>query len=121
IARLIADLDSNRFKVRKQATEELERLGPRATRALQKALQGQPTLETRMRLRRLLDLLEKPGVPSLPSGELVGLRVLEALELAGTAEAQRALEEVTHGPEERWAREAKLALERLSRRTAARK
>src|SRR5262249_46404862 len=43
IARLIADLDSDQFKVRQQATEELERLGPRAASALRKALQGQPT------------------------------------------------------------------------------
>src|SRR5207245_10314683 len=99
--------DSNRFKVRRQATEELERLGPRAASALRKALQGQLTPETRMRLRQLLEQLEKPGTPSLPSVELVGLRVLEALELAGTAEAQRALEDVTHGTEECWAREAK--------------
>jgi WD40 repeat protein len=118
IARLIADLDSNRFKVRQQATEELERLGPRAASALRKALQGQPTVETRMRLRRLLEQLEKPGAASLPSVELVGLRVLEALEQAGTAEARRALEEATHGTEERWASEAKAALERLARRGA---
>jgi WD40 repeat protein len=121
IARLIADLDSNRFKVRQQATEELERLGPKAASALRKALQGQPTLETRMRLGRLLEQLEKPGAPSLPTEELVGLRVLEALELAGTAEAQRTLEAVTHGTEERWASEAKGALERLTRRAAARR
>jgi hypothetical protein len=120
IARLIADLDSNRFKVRQQATEELERLGPRAARALRKALQGQPTAEARTRLRRLLEQLEKPGGPLLPSIELVGLRVLEALERAGTVEAQRTLEAVTHGTEDRWASEAKAALERLTRRSAAR-
>ena len=61
------------------------------------------------------------GLVVLFTGELVGLRVLEALELAGTAEAQRALEEATHGTEERWASEAKAALERLARRAAARK
>ncbi|HKB39146.1 MAG TPA: hypothetical protein VKD72_22090, partial [Gemmataceae bacterium] len=120
IARLIADLDSDRFKVRQRATEELERLGPKVASAMRKALQGEPTPETRMRLRRLLELLEKPGAPSLPTEELVGLRVLEALELAGTAEARRALEAVAHGTAERWASEAKAALERLARRSAAR-
>jgi WD40 repeat protein len=120
IARLIADLDSNRFKVRQQATEELERLGPKAASALRKALQGQPTPETRMRLRRLVEQLENPGAPALPTEELVGLRVLEALELAGTTEARRALEEVAHGTAERWPSEAKAALERLARRSAAR-
>src|SRR6185503_19962498 len=49
IARLIADLDSGRFKVRQQATLELERLGPGVARALRKALRGQPTAETRTR------------------------------------------------------------------------
>ena len=64
----------------------------------------------------MLEQLEKPGAPSLPTEELVGLRVLEALERAGTAEARRALEEVAHGTTERWASEAKAALQRLRRK-----
>ena len=105
--------------MRQQATEELRRLGPGAAGALREALRGRPTAEARARLRRLLEELERPGAPPPPSAELVGLRVLEALELAGTAEARRALGEVARGPGGRWAGEAKAALERLARRAPA--
>jgi WD40 repeat protein len=115
LARLVADLDDDDFAVREQATRELERLGARAEPALRKALEGQPSAEVRARVGGLLEKLK--GGPPLPSAELVAQRALEALELAGTAEARQALKELTGGPPDgAIAEAAKAALERLAAR-----
>ena len=114
IARLIADLDSDNFEERKQATEELEKLGELAETALERVLAGQPSLEVRQRAEALLDRLRQ-AVAS-PEALRQG-RALEVLELSGTAEARRLLEELAKGaPEARLTRDAQEALERLARR-----
>ncbi len=83
---------------------------------MRRALAGKPTPEARSRIERLLQRIEQAG-SAAPSQELVGLRILEALEKAGTAEARQVLAEVAKGDAEaRWVREAKAALQRLTRR-----
>jgi hypothetical protein len=114
IARLIKDLDSESFEERRQATEELEKLGDLAESALEKVLAGQVALEVRQRAEMLLEKLEK-SVSSLE--QLRQTRALEMLEHIGTAEARKVLEQLATGaPEARQTRDAQAALERLARR-----
>src|SRR5207249_3211642 len=49
-AQLLADLDSPKFRVRQQATQELEYLGRYVLADLAKALKGKPNLEVAVRL-----------------------------------------------------------------------
>jgi RNA polymerase sigma factor (sigma-70 family) len=115
VARLIADLDSDQFVVRKQAADELEKLGEAATAMYRTALAGNPSLELRRRLEALLEKQDQERrMPSLERLRI--LRALEALELAGTPKARQLLQKLTGGaPEACLTREAKAALERLAR------
>jgi hypothetical protein len=111
--KLLADLDSDDFQVRQQATEELGRLGERVRRHLVRALADQPTPEQR---RRIEGVLEKLGSPlSSPDG-LRLRRSVEALERMGTPEARELLEALADGPaDDALAQEAQQALRRLKR------
>jgi RNA polymerase sigma factor (sigma-70 family) len=110
LARLVADLDNDDFKVREKATEELEKLGPSAAVALRKALDGKPSPEMRKRVETLLDKLSGPT--DNPE-TLRAIRAVEALEQVGTPEARRVLEGLGKGSEgARLTAEAKAALAR---------
>jgi RNA polymerase sigma factor (sigma-70 family) len=115
LARLLADLDSDRFEQRRQAQSELEGLGELAEPALRKALAGNPPLDLHQRLERLLDRLSG----QVPSAEhLRDLRAVELLEWVGSSEAQQLLQILAGGaPEARLTREARSALRRLTRQT----
>jgi RNA polymerase sigma factor (sigma-70 family) len=118
LARLIADLDSNRFAVRAAAQKELDRLGEAAAGACRKAREGRPSVEVR---RRLESLLGKQGHQEWdPSPQrLRALRALEVLELLGTEEAREVLKALARGaPGAQLTREAKASLQRLSRLSA---
>jgi hypothetical protein len=116
IARLIADLDDDKFATREKASGELEKLGVRAEPALRRALEGEASAEVRSRVQRLLKRFDTPQGP-LPSPELVRLRVVEALEANGTREARQVLAELSEGATDApLTREAKASLQRLSRR-----
>ncbi|HKB36953.1 MAG TPA: PQQ-binding-like beta-propeller repeat protein, partial [Gemmataceae bacterium] len=111
LERLIADLDDERFAVRRDAFEALELLGQRAVPALRKALQGPPSLELRKRVEELLHLLAVRGVSR---AEVRLLRALEALEGIATPEARALLEVLAKGDPEAVATvESRAALERL--------
>lgn len=116
----IADLDSNTFGTREKATAELERVGPLAAPALTKKLKEQlPSLEVRRRMERIL---EKQESHSLSPDELRAWRAVEVLEMIGTAEARAVLETLAKGaPGAVQTEDAKKALARLGRRTAAAK
>jgi RNA polymerase sigma factor (sigma-70 family) len=116
LARLIADLDSDRFEVRARAQRELEKLGELAAPALRKALPS-PSAEVR---RKAEALLAKADSLTPAPERLRELRAVEALEHAGTPEARRLLGTLSRGAAgARLTREARLAAERLSRRPAA--
>jgi hypothetical protein len=93
LARLIADLDDERFPVREQASGELARLAESAKPALQQALAAGPSPEARRRIERLLDRLERP----LPVERVRYVRAIEVLEQIGTTAAQRVLEKLARG------------------------
>jgi RNA polymerase sigma factor (sigma-70 family) len=112
LAQLIADLDSPRFVVRQEAMQDLQALGERAGSALTRALQGQPTLEMRQRLERLLSQLKTPvAAPEL----LRSLRAVEALEQIGLPAARQILQTLASGsPDSRLTQSATAALARLA-------
>jgi WD40 repeat protein len=110
VARLIADLDDERFPVREQASGELARLAESAKPALQQALASGPSPEARWRIQGLLDRLERP----LPVERVRYVRAIEVLEQIGTPAAQRVLEKLARGgPVAVETEEARAALERL--------
>jgi hypothetical protein len=111
ITQLVADL-GGAFDVRRKATAELERLGEVAAPHLRKALEGNPPLEARQRVERLL---EKATVQKPHGDQLRELRSVELLELAATPEAKSVLDALAKGaPAARLTREAKAAAERLA-------
>ncbi len=109
----IADLDSQNFAARQRAETELEAWNEVAEPALKAALNSKPTLEVRQRLEKLLAKLDHP----VPSGEkLRTWRVIEALEMIGTAEARDILKQIAGGaPEASVTQEAKAAAARVSK------
>jgi hypothetical protein len=118
LAKLVADLDADRFEVRERATAELGALGDGAEPALREALAGRPPPEVS---RRLEQVLARARGSAPPPESLRALRGVEVLEQAGTPEARRLLESLARGdPQARLTREAKACLERLARQAAAR-
>jgi WD40 repeat protein len=111
LARLLADLDSERFEVREKAAEQIETVGELAKPALQKALAGKPSLEVRRRVEQLLLHIEPVHSPE----QRRTLRAIEVLEHIGTPEARRVLERLAAGEENAFlTREAKASLRRLN-------
>ncbi|HEY7425532.1 MAG TPA: PQQ-binding-like beta-propeller repeat protein, partial [Gemmataceae bacterium] len=90
LARLIADLDDEAFKVRERATRELSEAGSDAADALHQALASNPSTEVKRRLEDLLNRLSKGGSPE----HLRSLRAIEVLERIGTPEAIDVLREL---------------------------
>jgi hypothetical protein len=108
---LIRDLDSDAYRTREAATTELERLGELAAPALREVLRGSPSAELRRRAEGLLLRLES-------SAATTWVRALEVLELLGTPEAERLLEELAAGaPAARQTQEASASLRRLKGRS----
>jgi WD40 repeat protein len=111
----IADLDSDDFTKREEATKALEKLGPAAEDALRQALEGKPSLEAKVRLERLLKRLGSAG--ALTAGQQRDVRAVRVLEQAGTPAARKLLHALVKESPGWWAsREAKEALGRLERR-----
>jgi RNA polymerase sigma factor (sigma-70 family) len=116
VARLLDDLNSDRFATRRRAMRELTALGSSAEPALRRALRAQPaSVEVVRRIERLLKKLE-----DLSSGRLRAIRALELLEQVDTPEARQFLEALARGAEGAWlTREAKASLRRLAKRGGA--
>src|SRR5262249_33766457 len=114
VARLIAELDSNSFAVRKKAAGQLEQLGDLAAPALEKTAHETVSAEVR---RRVQDMLEKFHGPVTGPERVRGLRAVEVLELIGTPEARQILQTLAGGaPGSRVTQDAKSSLERLAKR-----
>jgi RNA polymerase sigma factor (sigma-70 family) len=94
INRLIADLDSEQFAVRKKAGEELLKTEPTAAPLIQNALEGDLSPEAR---KRLQDVLARLTAPTASGETLRSLRAIEVLEMIGTPEARTVLERVAQG------------------------
>jgi WD domain, G-beta repeat len=110
IAKLIADLDDERFRVREQATSELVGLGEAVIGAANKILASKPSLEVRQRLETVL---AQVALEASSSKRLQALRAIEALENANSVDARKVLETLAGGVLE--AQLTKSARESLSR------
>ena len=108
VAKLLSDLDSEQFAIRQSATKTLDDLGEVAESAVHKALEGNPSLETRKRLEQFLDKRKKEMIQKL--------RAIEALEQIGTSEARLILQTIAQGsPNPRVSQAASGALDRLAK------
>jgi RNA polymerase sigma factor (sigma-70 family) len=109
IAKLIADIDSEKLGVRQKAVKTLDELGEAAEGAVRKVLRGMPTLEVRQRLSPFVDKYDRLAIRKL--------RALETLEYIGTADARHVLQEIAEGaPNPQVAEAASAALQRLAKR-----
>jgi RNA polymerase sigma factor (sigma-70 family) len=116
VARLIADLDDERFAVRDKASADLAKLGDLAEPFLRKTLEGKPSLEVRHRIQTILEGLHH----ALPAEQLREVRGVELLERIGTPSAQTVLSALAEGAAgARLTREAKATLRRLALRQPA--
>jgi RNA polymerase sigma factor (sigma-70 family) len=112
LARLLAELDSERFEVREKAAKQIESIGELAKPALHKVLVGKPSLEVRRRIEDLSPKLEPANSPE----QLRALRAIEVLEHLGTPAARHVLDMLAQGAEgARLTHEAKASLARLAR------
>jgi RNA polymerase sigma factor (sigma-70 family) len=117
LTQFIADLNSDQFKVRQQATNELEKLGERAAPALKRALAGKPTLEAQQRVERLLEILKVRG--SSPETLRV-IRACAVLEAVNTPQTRKVLQVLAAGAaDDLGTQEAQATLARLARRPVA--
>ena len=113
---LIAQLDSQRFAARQQATRDLEDLGELAQGAMRKALMDKRSPEA---VRRLELLLAKLNGPLTSPDSLRALRAVEILEHIGTLKARQVLQTLAEGaPEARLTEQARVSLKRLTIRPA---
>jgi RNA polymerase sigma factor (sigma-70 family) len=111
VARLLGELDSDDFRVRQRAAEELSKFGDIIVPHLQRILEGKPSLETRRRVLQLLDQARD----WTPEG-LRDHRAIQVLEHIGTPAARQLLEALAGGATEaRRTKEAKAALRYLAR------
>jgi RNA polymerase sigma factor (sigma-70 family) len=116
IARLLADLDSDQFTVREQATQELESMGSYAVPYLQGALDKKPALEVRQRVEQIVERI-KSSAPS--AGVIRSLRAIAVLEYIGNNDARQLLEALSRGRTKALTtQEAEAALDRLTEKPA---
>lgn len=106
LRRWIAALEDDKFAVREQAGQGLERAGDAARSLLHAALEEKPSLEKRRRLQHLLDALDHPSGAALREA-----RAVEVLLHTKTPAARELLRTLAHGaPDHRLTRQAKAAL-----------
>ncbi|MBL8795199.1 MAG: sigma-70 family RNA polymerase sigma factor [Planctomycetia bacterium] len=118
LARLVADLSAEQFASRQQAEQALEALAELAEPTLKQTLAGQPPLEVRQRVERLLARLPQQAVTNAET--LRGLRAVDVLERAERPEAKAILQRLARGaPGSRVTQEAHRALNRLAKQSAA--
>jgi hypothetical protein len=110
LVKLLGDLDSVQFALRKKASDELEKYGEMALPALQAAALKKPPLELS---RRLAELREKALQAHVAPEKLRTLRAVFVLERIATPAARTLLQALANGaPEARLTQEARAALGR---------
>jgi hypothetical protein len=120
LARLINDLDSNRYRDRQKAAQEIESLGDLAEPLLIQTLANRPTLEVRRRIEQIL-AANKTSRLHPPEGRRRQARAIEVLEQIGNAEARKLLSSLAKGaPHAALTRDARGALDRLSGQSVTR-
>jgi dipeptidyl aminopeptidase/acylaminoacyl peptidase len=114
VAKLIANLDSEEFALREQASDELARWGKAAESALQRALENSPSLEVKQRAEALLEKLER----SVASPEVCRqVRAVAVLEYINTRESRELLTRLAGGAEgDRRTQEAKGSMRRMGQK-----
>jgi hypothetical protein len=112
--RLLADLDAEKFDRRERATEDMARMGRVVEPLVRAELKKGPSLEVRVRLEKVLEKIDKGGMP----GEaLRPLRAVEVLEQIGTVEAREVLAALAKGSAESpLTQDAKAAEARVAKR-----
>jgi WD40 repeat protein len=117
LAKLIEELGSETFRIREQATRELEKIGPEMRAELRDVLRSKIPLEVKRRVEKVLEKLDDPKERALPSPESITLRCIEVLELSGTPKARQVLEEIANGLTDSLAtQEARASLVRMRQR-----
>jgi hypothetical protein len=110
LARLLADLQSDSFELRREADSNLEILGDLAEPALRKVLEEDPPVHLRRRVERLLAKMLLPTTQQM--GER---RAVELLEAVGSSNARQVLRSLASGATGTGlTREAQSALQRLT-------
>jgi WD40 repeat protein len=94
LALLVKQLDDDEFKVRVKAFAALAAEGKAAEMFLRKTLENKPSLEVRVRVKRLLARLEGQ---SLTAQERQSVRAVEVLEWLGSPAARKLLQKLAHG------------------------
>ena len=95
IRTLVTQLDSGKYAVRREAYEELSRLGRAAEPALRAALRRELSAEARQRVRQLLEACAA-AYPALPEARRTA-RAVRILELIGTEQAVKMIERLAEG------------------------
>ena len=113
LARLINDLDSNRYRDRQKAAKEIESLGELAEPLLIQTLANRPSLEVRRRIEQIL-AANKTSRLHPSDGPRRQARAIEVLEQIGNAEVRKLLGSLAKGaPDAALTRDARGALDRL--------
>jgi hypothetical protein len=115
IVALIGQLDDDEFAVREKASQELAKLGHAAAPHVKIALDKRPTPEAKQSIEVLLLNMNRTD---LTKEQQRWQWVIMTLELAGTPEARKMLQEVAKGNVGAWlAQEAHAALKRFEKGT----
>lgn len=119
LRRLVSELDDDDFDVRQAASKKLadmlERREAGIEQALRELLAGEPSLEVRARVGKLLEPHGGNSLPWLPTGEsLRNSRAVAVLELIGDRDAVELLKKLAAGVPGPLPSEAKAALARLA-------
>jgi WD40 repeat protein len=110
MARLIADLGSDKAAVRERASAALEQLGARAEPALREALAGRLDPDVRLRIEVLRSRVREEDAAAVARR---GARVVQVLERIGSAESRELLTALARGaPTSPWTKPAREALQR---------
>jgi RNA polymerase sigma factor (sigma-70 family) len=117
IDRWIAELNANDFAVRQKASVALERVGEQTHVALRRALAGNPSLEVRRRIERILEATADEDASPAQRRSLVAVEILAEI---GTPQAREVIRTIAAGaPNARLTQAGRDALERLAKTPAA--